>query len=189
MLPVTSIAAPILVWGDSLSAGYGIDQAASWPSLLAQRLGREGYRYQVINASISGETTAGGLARLPEALMRYKPGIVIIELGANDGLRGQPLKLMQENLASMIVAAKNARAQVLLLGMRLPPNFGPAYAKKFQDSFAELAVTHKTSLVPFFLEKIVARTELFQADTIHPTAEAQPMILDTIWPSLKPLLK
>lgn len=189
MMSSASLAAPILVWGDSLSAGYGIEQSASWPSLLAQRLSREGYRQEVVNASISGETTAGGVARLPEALARYKPAIVVIELGANDGLRGQPLNLMQQNLDRMITAAKAAGAKVLLLGMRLPPNFGPSYTQKFQNSFSELASTHKTALVPFFLERVATRPELFQADTIHPTAAAQPIILDTVWPALKPLLR
>ena len=186
----TSAANPkILVWGDSLSAGYGIDQSAAWPSLLAKRLSKEGYRYEVVNASISGETTAGGLSRLPAALDRHKPTIIIIELGANDGLRGQPLALMRNNLAAMIRAAQASRANVLLLGMRLPPNFGPAYTQKFQATFSELATQHKVGLVPFFLEQIAARRELFQADTIHPTAEAQDLILQTIWPGLKPMLK
>lgn len=190
MVSTAHSAAPkILVWGDSLSAGYGIDQAAAWPSLLAKRLSKEGYRHEVVNASISGETTAGGLARLPAALERHQPAIVIIELGANDGLRGQPLSLMRENLSAMIRAAQSSRAKVLLLGMRLPPNFGPAYTQKFQASFTELAAQHKTAIVPFFLEQIAARQELFQADTIHPTAEAQSLILQTIWPGLKPLLK
>lgn len=188
LIPALAQAAPILVWGDSLSAGFGIPQETAWPSLLRQKLSREGYRYAVVNASISGETTAGGLARLPEALARHKPEIVIIELGANDGLRGQPLVLMRNNLASMIKAAQATKARVLLLGMRLPPNLGPAYTQKFHASFGELARDYKTRLVPFFLEAVAPRRELFQADTIHPVAEAQQLILDTVWVELKPLL-
>jgi len=189
MMPDITFAAPVLIWGDSLSAGFGIAQELAWPKLLERRLNREGYRYTVINASISGETTAGGRARLPEALARHKPAIVVIELGANDGLRGQPLKQMCENIADMITMAKTAGSRVLILGMRLPPNFGPSYTQKFQSCFQELASEYRTGLVPFFLERIASQQNLFQADTIHPTAEAQAMILDTVWPALKPLLK
>ena len=188
LIPALAQAAPILVWGDSLSAGYGIPQETAWPSLLRQKLSREGYRYEDDNATNSGETTAGGLARLPDALTRHKPEIVIIELGANDGLRGQSLVLMRNNLASMIKAAQATKAKVLLLGMRLPPNLGPAYTQKFHANFGELASDYKTRLVPFFLEAVAPRHELFQADTIHPVAEAQPLILDTVWVELKPLL-
>lgn len=189
MLPCVSFAATILVWGDSLSAGYGLPQGSAWPTLLEQRLQREGYRYQVVNASISGETTAGGLARLPEALGRHKPALLIIELGANDGLRGQALSQMKENLAKMITSAQATHAKVLLLGMRLPPNLGPVYTQKFQSTYRELASEYKTSLIPFFLEKIAAQPDMFQADSIHPIAQAQPIILDTIWAGVKPLLK
>lgn len=189
MLPGVSFAATILVWGDSLSAGYGLPQGSAWPTLLEQRLQREGYRYQLVNASISGETTAGGLARLPEALGRHKPAVLIIELGANDGLRGQPLAQMKENLAKMITSAQAVHAKVLLLGMHLPPNLGPVYTQKFQATYSELASEYKTGLVPFFLEKVAAQPEMFQADNLHPIAQAQPIILDTIWAGVKPLLK
>lgn len=188
-MPQLSYAATILVWGDSLSAGYGIPQENAWATLLRQRLKREGYPQDVVNASISGETTAGGLARLPEALKRVKPSVVIIELGANDGLRGQPIKQMRENLSQMIVAAQGSKAKVLLLGMRLPPNLGPAYTQQFEASYKDLAQQYRTGLVPFFLEKVAARQENFQADGLHPVASVQPIILDTIWPALKPLLK
>ncbi|MFT3736530.1 MAG: arylesterase [Rhodocyclaceae bacterium] len=175
--------------GDSLSAGYGIDQQKAWPKLLGDKLQREGYRHTVHNASISGETTAGGRARFAAELARTKPDVVILELGANDGLRGLSLKAMNDNLDAMITAARASKARVLLLGMRMPPNLGQAYTQKFHASFAELAKTHKTALVPFMLDGIATRRDLIQADGLHPTAEAQPMILDIVWPALKPLLK
>ncbi|MEN3111657.1 arylesterase [Uliginosibacterium paludis] len=184
----TASAAGILVWGDSLSAGYGIPQDKAWPKLLATRLASEGYKHEISNASISGETTAGGLARLPEALSRIKPAVVIIELGANDGLRGLPVKAMQGNLDAMIRLATKANARVLLVGMRMPPNFGPVYTQKFQQVFTDLAAQHRTALVPFMMEGFAGRSELFQNDNLHPTAEAQSLVLDNIWPALKPLL-
>lgn len=181
-------AAGILVWGDSLSAGYGIAQDKAWPTLLAARLSAEGYKHVLTNASISGETTAGGLARLPEALGRVKPSIVIIELGANDGLRGLPVKAMQANLDAMIQLASRANAKVLLIGMRMPPNFGPMYTQKFQQVYADLAARHKTALVPFMMEGFASRSELFQNDRLHPGIEAQPLVLANVWPALQPLL-
>jgi len=181
-------AASVLVWGDSLSAGYGIAQEKAWPTLLGKKLISEGYRHSVSNASISGETSAGGLARLPAALARTKPAVVVIELGANDGLRGLPIKAMRANLGAMIRLVTKAGARVVLVGMRMPPNFGPVYTQKFQQTYADLAAEHKTALVPFMMEGFADKEELFQADNLHPTAEAQPLVLANIWPVLKPLL-
>ncbi len=174
--------------GDSLSAGYGIEQSKAWPNLLAQKLQQEGYRYEVHNASISGETTSGGRTRLAEALQRTQPQIVIVELGANDGLRGLSLKAMRDNLDAMISASKGADAKVLLVGMRMPPNLGQAYTDKFQATFAELAKEHRTAFEPFLLEDVVQHRELIQSDGLHPVASAQPILLNRIWAKLKPLL-
>lgn len=182
-------AASLLIWGDSLSAAYGIEQETAWPRLLDQKLQSEGYRYQIINASISGETTAGGLVRLPAALAAHKPAVVIIELGANDGLRGLPIPALRKNLDSMIRAAQGAGAKVMLIGMRMPPNFGPLYTGKFQETYSSLAKEYKTALLPFLFEGFGTREELFQGDNLHPTTVAQPLILQNIWPVLKPLLK
>lgn len=183
-------AAPrLLVLGDSLSAAYGLPREAGWVALLQSRLAREKFPYEVINASISGETTAGGRTRLPQLLARHRPEIVILELGANDGLRGLPLTETRNNLEAMIVTAKRAGARVLLVGMRLPPNYGPAYAEPFQALFAELARRHRVAYVPFLLQSIAGRRDYFQGDGLHPTTEAQPLILDTVWPALLPLLR
>lgn len=182
-------AATILVYGDSLSAGYGIDAQAAWPVLLGKKLRESGYRYDVANASISGETTAGGLSRLPKALEQHKPAVVIIELGANDGLRGLSLKAMRDNLEAMVQAAKKADAKVLLVGMRMPPNFGQSYTEKFHATYLELAKAHGTALVPYMFEGFGEKREMFVADGLHPKAEAQPIILNSIWPALRPLLK
>jgi acyl-CoA thioesterase I len=181
-------AATLLIWGDSLSAGYGLATEAAWPHLLDLKLVHEGYRYRLENASISGETTAGGLARLPAALKQYKPTIIVIELGANDGLRGLPLAAMQENLRAMITAAQSAGAKVLLVGIRMPPNFGPVYTEKFQNIYVELAKEKHTRLLPFMMEGFAEKKDLFQDDGIHPAASAQPMVLANIWFALKPLL-
>ena len=178
----------ILIWGDSLSAGYGIRPEQAWPSLLANRLRDKRLDYSVANRSISGETTAGGRSRLANALREDKPAIVILALGANDGLRGLPLGQMRDNMAAMIDAAQATGARVLLAGMRLPPNYGP-YADEFERSFQRLAQTKKAPLVPFLLEPVAAQPRLFQADNLHPLAEAQPLILDHLWPTLAPLLK
>ncbi|MDB5800692.1 MAG: arylesterase [Rhodocyclales bacterium] len=182
-------AAGILVMGDSLSAGYGIDQQRAWPNLLAEKLKQEGYRYEVHNASISGETTSGGRTRITEALQRTRPQVVIVELGANDGLRGLPLKAMRENLDAMIAASQDSGAKVLLVGMRMPPNLGQNYTNKFQATFSELARTRKTALVPFLFEGMAGQRELFQPDGLHPVASAQGRLLDNVWPQLRPLLK
>ena len=178
----------ILVFGDSLSAGYGIPQDAAWPSLLAKRLEQKRLDYSVTNASISGETTSGGRTRLAAALDKAQPAVVVIALGANDGLRGLPVKTMRDNLAAMAEAAQKKNARVLIVGQRLPPHYGP-YATQFHEAFAAVAKEKKTALVDFLLDGVATRPELFQADNLHPTAEAQPMLLDTVWQGLAPLLK
>ena len=178
----------ILVMGDSLSAGYGIRPEQAWPVLLDKRLREKHSNYSVANLSISGETTAGGRARLPDALRQHKPALVVIALGANDGLRGLPLAQMRDNLAAMLEAAQGAGARTLLIGMRLPPNYGP-YAGEFAGSFAETAKRHKSALLDFLLAPVAANPAYFLSDNLHPTAEAQPLILDNVWPALRPLLK
>lgn len=178
----------ILVMGDSLSAGYGIRPEQAWPSLLTKRLLEKRLDYSVANLSISGETTAGGRSRLAPALRQHKPAVVVIALGANDGLRGLPLSQMRDNLNAMIDAAQASGARVLIAGMRLPPNYGP-YATEFLTSFTNIARSKKTGLLEFLLEPVATRPELFQSDSLHPTADAQPLILDHIWASLAPLLK
>jgi acyl-CoA thioesterase-1 len=178
----------ILIMGDSLSAGYGIRPEQAWPALLAKRLHEKRLDYSVANLSISGETTAGGRSRLNAALRQHKPAVVVIALGANDGLRGLPLPQMRGNLSAMVDAAQASGAKVLLAGMRLPPNYGP-YATEFLAGFADIARNKKTGLLEFLLEPIATRAELFQYDTLHPTAEAQPLILDHVWSALAPLLK
>ncbi|MDD3328041.1 MAG: arylesterase [Zoogloea sp.] len=182
-------AGTVLVWGDSLSAGYGLRPQQSWPSLLGERISAARLPHKVVNASISGETTAGGLARLPAALEAHKPSVVVIELGANDGLRGLPVKAMAANLQAMVDASRKAGAQVLLVGMRMPPNYGPDYTTRFEAAFRELAKAKRVRLVPFMMEGFADQRHYFQADGIHPVAEAQPLILDTIWRELKPLLR
>jgi len=183
-----AIGATILVWGDSLSAGYGIDRAAAWPTLLADRLKQKGYRYSVVNASISGETTAGGLARLPAELKRSRPAIVLIELGANDGLRSLPIGAMRKNLAAMITTSQHTGARVVLIGVHMPPNFGPVFNSRFQATFKDLSVAHKTAFVPYLMDGFAQKQELFQSAGLHPLAQAQPLILNNIWPVLEPLL-
>lgn len=179
----------MLVFGDSLSAGYGIAREHSWPALLQARLHAEKFPHQVINASISGETTAGGKSRLPAALKRHRPQVVILALGANDGLRGLPLVHTRDNLLAMTRAAKSAGARVLIAGMRLPPNYGPDYAREFAALFARVAQQEQVALLPFLLEPVALDDTAFQPDRLHPTAAAQPAILDHLWPVLKPLLK
>lgn len=179
----------VLVLGDSLSAAFGIQAEAGWVALLQRRLDEEGYRYRVVNASISGDTTAGGAARLPRALKTHRPQVVLIELGGNDGLRGLSLAEMQKNLSAIIEAAKKSGAQVLLLGMRLPPNYGPAYTRRFEAVYAEVARRHRVPLVPFMLEGVAQQAEMMQSDGLHPVTGAQPQILENVWPRLKPLLR
>lgn len=179
----------ILVVGDSLSAGYGIEMRNGWVTLLQQRLINQGYPHAVINASISGDTTAGGRARLPAALNRHRPQIVILELGGNDGLRGLSLRETRANLEAMIRAVQSAGAQVLLVGIHLPSNYGPEFTRKFHAIYSELARAHNTALVPFLLEGVALTPGLMQPDGIHPRADAQPRLLDNVWPYLEPLLK
>jgi acyl-CoA thioesterase-1 len=183
-------AAPvILVFGDSISAGYGLPRVdQGWVELLKTRLSSEGYGYQVVNASVSGETTAGGVARLPRALEQHHPSIVILELGGNDGLRALPTAPMQDNLSKMIALAQMAGAKVLLLGMRMPPNYGPQYTEQFAKVFSDLAREKKVAAVPFLLLHIALSSDLMQADDIHPNVQGQPILLDNVWPALKPLL-
>lgn len=179
----------ILVFGDSLSAAYGIPASQGWAALLQQRLQREGYPYTVVNASVSGETTAGGLARLPAALQQHRPAILLLELGANDGLRGLPVKQMHANLERMLALARKAGAQPLLFEMRVPANYGQAYGEGFRRTFAEISQASKTPLVPFFLGAIALDPAQFLDDGLHPAAAAQPKLLDAVWPTLQPLLR
>jgi acyl-CoA thioesterase-1 len=178
----------ILVVGDSLSAAYGLSQDRGWVSLMQQRLVAERYPYRVVNASISGDTSSGGLYRIDALLASQKPKIVILELGANDGLRGLPVDATQNNLDAIIRRAKHSGAQVLLIGMRLPPNYGPAYTEKFQHLFETLATKYHIRRVPFLLAPIASKRSYFQADGLHPTADAEPLLLDTVWIELKPML-
>ncbi|WP_240990129.1 arylesterase, partial [Cupriavidus taiwanensis] len=179
----------LLVLGDSLSAEYGIARGAGWVTLLQDRLRQERFDYSVVNASISGETTIGGKTRLPELLTRHRPAIVVIELGANDALRGLPLQSTEANLRNLVTTAQQGGASVLLIGMRIPPNYGQDYTEKFVSLYPRLAGEYKVRLVPFFLDQVIGRQDWFQPDRIHPTAAAQPALLDTVWPQLKPLLK
>jgi len=183
-----SAAAVILVFGDSLSAAYGIPQQAGWVSLLQQRLEQEKIHYSVVNASISGETTSGGLARLAPALQQHRPAIVILELGANDALRGLDPQAANANLAAMLKTCRERKVNVLLVGMRLPPNYGAPYTRQFEDSYRQLASQFGVRLLPFLLEGFGANRERFQADGLHPTAEAQAAVLENVWRELKPLL-
>ncbi len=183
-------AGTILVYGDSLSAGHGLaDVAQGWVHLLQQRLQRQRLPYTVVNDSISGETSAGGLERLDGALDRYHPNIMVLELGANDGLRGLSLDVMKHNLGTMVMRAKARRIKVVLVGMFLPPNYGEAYTKRFHDIYLELARDERLSLVPFLLQGVALDPQLMQEDGLHPNAAAQPKLLDTVWPVLEPLLR
>jgi acyl-CoA thioesterase-1 len=188
-LPAAAPAATILVYGDSLSAGYGLPQEQGWVSLLAQRLRAEKFDYRVVNASISGETTSGGRSRIAAALKTHRPTLVIVELGANDGLRGTSLDAMRANLHAIVDACQSSQAAVLLVGIRLPPNFGMDYTSKFQQVYADVARSRKLSPVPFILDGFGERREFFQEDGIHPTAAAQPLMLNAVWKELRPLLK
>jgi acyl-CoA thioesterase-1 len=179
----------ILVLGDSLSAAYGIRLEQGWVALLQARLEAKGYGHRVVNASSSGETTGGALARLPRALERHRPAVVVIELGGNDGLRGLPIGEVRANFESMIERSRDAGAKVLLVGMRIPPNYGPAYAGAFHALYGDLAKRHELPLVPFFLDGIALDDSLMQGDGLHPNAAAQPKLLELVWPELKPLLE
>jgi acyl-CoA thioesterase-1 len=178
----------ILVFGDSLSAGYGIAVDQGWVRLLATRLEKEGYGFRVVNASVSGETTTGGLGRLARALRTHEPAIVIIELGANDGLRGLPLGTTRGNLDDLVAMAGKGGRKVLLLGMLMPPNYGERYTSGFAAAYPETARRHHAALVPFLLAGVAEHSELMQSDGLHPTERGQPLLLDNVWPALKPLL-
>lgn len=188
LLGGTAQAATILIWGDSLSAGYGLRPGEAWPDLLQTRLADQGFPHRVVNGSVSGETSAGGRSRLTAALARHEPEIVILELGANDGLRGLRPALLADNLEAMVADARAAGARVLLVGMQMPPNYGPAYTRGFAQTFAAVAEGQKVALVPFLLEGFADEPEHFQADGIHPNAGAQVRMLDTVWAGLQPLL-
>jgi acyl-CoA thioesterase I len=190
LLPLTAWAGgTILIYGDSLSAAYGLAPDAGWAALLQARLKQEGSDYTVANASISGETSSGGAARIAEALKTHKPKVVVVALGANDGLRGLPPEQMRANLAKIVNRSQRAKARVLLVGTRMPPNYGEMYTRQFAQVYADLAREYKTALVPFLLEGMADRRELFQADDMHPTAAAQPILLENVWKALQPLLK
>ena len=182
----------LLVLGDSLSAEYGLARGQGWVALLARRIEQERLGYEVVNASISGDTTSGGRARLPALLKEHQPAVVVIELGGNDALRGLPLPSTEQNLLAMTRSAKAAGARVLLLGMLVPPNYGRKYVEDFSRLFARVARAEQTALVPFFLAGVADGPEpeaLFQPDRIHPKAEAHPRLLDNVWPALRPLLR
>ncbi|HSI22914.1 MAG TPA: arylesterase [Methylophilaceae bacterium] len=187
--PLWVVAAPtILVYGDSLSAAYGIPRDQGWVDLLQQRLVEKGYSHRVTNASVSGETTSGGLTRFDDTLQKARPSLVIIELGANDGLRGLPVPDMKRNLATMIEAARKQDAKVMLLGMRIPPNYGPAYTREFANTYQLLAKQYKLPLLEFFLDGVAGKRQMVQEDGLHPTAEAQQHLLDNVWEVLHPML-
>ncbi len=188
-VPADGAAPVILVFGDSISAGYGLPRVEQgWVALLQARLKDQGYGYQVVNASVSGETTEGGLARLPRALNLHHPAIVVLELGGNDGLRALPAGQMRDNLSRMAGLAEAAGAKVALLGMRMPPNYGPQYAAQFSQAYSDLARDKRLPFVPFVLAGIATTPGLMQADGIHPNEAGQPQLLDNVWPTLKPLL-
>ena len=188
-MPAFATTPKILIYGDSLSAAYGIPQQQGWAALLQQKLAQAKLTYAVINASISGETTDSGLTRLASTLKQVKPRIIILELGANDGLRGLPINNMRNNLSAMIQLCKKSGIKVLLIGMRIPPNYGVKYTEAFSQTYIQLAKQHKVALVPFMLESVAARPELIQADGLHPNTLGQPIILENIWPELRKLLK
>lgn len=191
--PIPSYAASnprtVLVMGDSLSAAYGLSAPQGWVALTAERIAKEKPGWRVVNASISGETTAGGAARIVEAVVRHRPSVVVIELGANDALRGLPLRQTRRNLARMIGAAQGIGARVLLVGMRIPPNYGPDYTREFERGYRQLSERFDTALLPFLLQPIAADRGNFQTDNLHPVAAAQPRLRDHVWPALSPLLR
>ena len=188
-LPAAATPRKLLVFGDSLSAAYGLASSQGWVHLLGERITRSNLPWQVVNASVSGETTAGGLRRLPGDLKRHQPAVVLIALGANDALRGQPIAAIRSNLEQMIKLARAARAEPVLAGIMIPPNYGIDYAREFSEVYAALAKQHRLRLVPFLLEGIADKPEMFQADQLHPTAEAQRRVLDNVWKVIEPLLR
>jgi acyl-CoA thioesterase I len=184
-----SSAPVVLILGDSISSGYGLPRGSGWADLLQQRLVARGYAHRVVNASITGDTTAGARARLAALLKQHRPAVTVIELGGNDGLRGGSLDAMRANLDAMIVAAQNAGSRVLVVGMRLPPNYGPAYVQRFDATYAAVAQAHHAALVPFLFDGFGEDDAQFQPDRIHPIAAAQPKMLENVWPYLEPLLE
>ncbi|AEF99425.1 arylesterase [Methylomonas methanica] len=189
LIPLAATAESIVVLGDSLSAGYGIDVKQGWVNLLQQKFNQQHIDYVISNESISGDTSAGGLARIDQALARHKPAIVILELGANDGLRGLTPQVMKSNLTEMIQRSRKAGAKVLLLGMKIPPNYGKRYIEMFYNVYPQLAAELNVPLVPFLLEDVALNAELMQADGLHPNELGQPQIVEKVWPYLQPLLK
>ncbi len=190
MSPGLACAGPtLLVYGDSLSAAYGIGQKQGWVALLEERLRQKRIDYTVANASISGETSSGGASRIAAELARHRPRVTIVALGANDGLRGLPVAQLRDNLAAIVGAAQKSGSRVLLVGMRMPPNYGAKYTREFEQVYAEVARRRKAALVPFLLEGIAGRRDMFQDDNLHPTAAAQPILLENVWKGLAPLLK
>lgn len=179
----------ILIVGDSLSAGYGIDKTKSWPTLLSAQFSKNRQQVTIVNESISGETAAGAARRIDALLEQYQPSVVIIELGANDGLKGTPIARIKQNLSRIIDSAKKTYASVLLIGMQLPPNYGERYSLAFHQLFGDLAKAKDIALVPFLFKDIMTKPDMFQSDNLHPTEKAQPILLNTIYPALKPLLK
>lgn len=188
-LPTFASAKTILILGDSLSAGYGIDAKQGWVNLLQQRLDQQyPKQHKVVNASVSGETTSGALARLPKLLQTYQPEIVVIELGGNDGLRGQPPQMIQKNLAQLVQLSQKQKASVLLFGMKIPPNYGTAYSSAFEKNYKVVSQQYKVKLLPFFLEGVAGHKNLIQNDQIHPNAKAQPILLNLAYPYIKDAL-
>ncbi len=180
--------AAIIILGDSLSAAYGMEIGEAWPNLLRERLSDNGYAYRIFNSSITGDTTQGGLARLPRLLQKHRPGVVILELGGNDGLRGLPIEVTVNNLSAMIENSQSVGAEVILAEMRIPPNYGRSYTEKFNEMYTSLSERYGITLLPFILQDIALEPGLMQADGIHPAAKAQPLILDRVWTVLEPLL-
>ena len=184
-----SVGPAVLVFGDSLSAGFGIDVDQSWPALLQSRLASEGYEHRVVNASISGETTEGGATRIGSALKEFRPDLVILELGGNDGLRGFPPQRIKDNLATIVENTRASGAAIVLLGIRIPPNYGGRYTKAFENVYRELAAQYDVPWIEFFMDGVALNDDLMQDDGIHPTAEAQPKLLDNAWPIISTALE
>lgn len=190
LVSTVSYAKTVLILGDSISAGYGMRPEQGWVSLLQKQVEQKyPKQHKIINASVSGETTSGALARLPKLLNTHKPDILVIELGGNDGLRGQPPQMIQQNLSKLVQLGKNHKAQVILFGMKIPPNYGAAYTKAFENNYMTVAKQHQILLLPFFLEGIATNSKLMQADLIHPNVQAQPKLLNLAWKYIEPRLK
>ncbi|WP_035266652.1 MULTISPECIES: arylesterase [unclassified Acinetobacter] len=186
LLPINSFAKTILILGDSLSAGYGVPTEKGWVNLLQKRLDQQyPKQHRVVNASVSGETTSGALARLPKLLQTHKPDIVVIELGGNDGLRGQPPKMIQQNLTRLVQLSQKSNAKVLIFGMKIPPNYGSAYSKAFENNYKVVSQQFNVKLLPFFLEGVAGNNKLMQKDLIHPNEQAQPKLLNNAYPYIK----